>query len=203
MPSTSTPRRTRCWPRSTANSRANWDERCAEAAAAFVCACRPPRPILGPGSTPSPWRSISISRSRPSRAEEFSIAATGRDAERCARLEDNLILETYKKASARATGAPIVAAGDSHGERDSAGHGLRLLGSRPSGCHRPRQSLRRSSAGARTAFSKRPTRSKGHPDNVAACWLGGFVAAVCEGKRVHAAQVDPPARMAGDRCSAR
>ena len=30
------------------------------------------------------------------RAREFSIAATGRDAERCGRLEDNLILETYK-----------------------------------------------------------------------------------------------------------
>jgi homoserine kinase len=34
---------------------------------------------------------------------------------------------------------------------------------------------------------------EGHPDNVAACWLGGFVAAACEGKTVHAAQVVPPA----------
>ncbi len=30
-------------------------------------------------------------------AQEFSIAATGRNADRCARLEDNLILETYKR----------------------------------------------------------------------------------------------------------
>ena len=30
-------------------------------------------------------------------AQEFSIAATGRNADRCARLEDNLILETYKQ----------------------------------------------------------------------------------------------------------
>ena len=30
-------------------------------------------------------------------AQEFSITASGRDAERCARLEDNLILETYKQ----------------------------------------------------------------------------------------------------------
>ena len=29
-------------------------------------------------------------------AQEFSIAATGRDAERCGRLHDNLILEIYK-----------------------------------------------------------------------------------------------------------
>ncbi len=35
-------------------------------------------------------------------------------------------------------------------------------------------------------------RLEGHPDNVAACWLGGFVTAVCEGKSVHVAQVDPP-----------
>jgi homoserine kinase len=33
---------------------------------------------------------------------------------------------------------------------------------------------------------------EGHPDNVAACWLGGFVSAVCEGSRVHVARVDPP-----------
>jgi homoserine kinase len=33
---------------------------------------------------------------------------------------------------------------------------------------------------------------EGHPDNVAACWLGGFVSAVCEGSKVHVARVDPP-----------
>ncbi len=33
---------------------------------------------------------------------------------------------------------------------------------------------------------------EGHPDNVAACWLGGFVAAACEGTKVHVARVDPP-----------
>jgi homoserine kinase len=33
---------------------------------------------------------------------------------------------------------------------------------------------------------------EGHPDNVAACWLGGFVATACEGPRVHVARVAPP-----------
>ncbi len=33
---------------------------------------------------------------------------------------------------------------------------------------------------------------EGHPDNVAACWLGGFVTAACEGRKVHAARVVPP-----------
>jgi len=34
---------------------------------------------------------------------------------------------------------------------------------------------------------------EGHPDNSAACWLGGFVIAACEGRRVHVARVEPPA----------
>jgi homoserine kinase len=34
---------------------------------------------------------------------------------------------------------------------------------------------------------------EGHPDNAAACWLGGFVAAASEGRQVHVARVAPPA----------
>ena len=33
---------------------------------------------------------------------------------------------------------------------------------------------------------------EGHPDNAAACWLGGFVAAASEGRNVHLARVVPP-----------
>jgi homoserine kinase len=33
---------------------------------------------------------------------------------------------------------------------------------------------------------------EGHPDNAAACWFGGFVAASTEGQRVHVARVEPP-----------
>jgi homoserine kinase len=33
---------------------------------------------------------------------------------------------------------------------------------------------------------------EGHPDNAAACWLGGFVIAAGEGRRVHVARVAPP-----------
>jgi homoserine kinase len=33
---------------------------------------------------------------------------------------------------------------------------------------------------------------EGHPDNAAACWLGGFVAAAFEGRTVHVARVVPP-----------
>jgi homoserine kinase len=34
---------------------------------------------------------------------------------------------------------------------------------------------------------------EGHPDNAVACWLGGFVAAASEGRKVHVARVTPPA----------
>jgi len=33
---------------------------------------------------------------------------------------------------------------------------------------------------------------EGHPDNAAACWLGGMVVAAGEGDEVHAARVEPP-----------
>jgi homoserine kinase len=124
-------------------------------------------------------------------AAEFSIAATGRDAERCARLEDNLILEVYKRLLAD-HGRPIVPLA------------IRMANGIPlgMGCG--------SSAAGRLAAIALANRFgqlgwdtarileeayvlEGHPDNIAACWLGGFVAAACEGRTVYAAQVTPPA----------
>jgi homoserine kinase len=123
-------------------------------------------------------------------AAEFSIEATGRNADRCARLEDNLILETYKKL--------LLAEG-----RQVVPLSIRMANGIPlgMGCG--------SSAAARLAgialtvhfgqlgwltdrVLEEAYKLEGHPDNVAACWLGGFVAAVCEGNKVHAAKVDPP-----------
>ena len=123
-------------------------------------------------------------------AQEFSIAATGRDAERCGRLHDNLILEIYKDLL-EAHGRPIVPLA------------LQVTNGIPlgMGCG--------SSAAARLAaialamhfgqldwdtdrVLEEAYALEGHPDNVAACWLGGFVSAVCEGRKVHVARVDPP-----------
>ena len=123
-------------------------------------------------------------------AAEFSIAATGRDAERCGQLRDNLILETYKNLLT-ANGRAIVPLA------------LRLTNGIPlgMGCG--------SSAAARLAAIQLAVHFgqlewsaervleeayalEGHPDNVAACWLGGFVSAVCEGTKVYVARVEPP-----------
>jgi homoserine kinase len=123
-------------------------------------------------------------------AQEFSIAATGRDADRCGRLNDNLILEIYKDLLV-ANGRPIVPLA------------LQMKNAIPlgMGCG--------SSAAARLAaialamhfgqlnwdtdrVLEEAYALEGHPDNVAACWLGGFVSAVCEGRSVHVARVNPP-----------
>jgi homoserine kinase len=123
-------------------------------------------------------------------AQEFSLAAAGRDAERCGRLQDNLILEIYKDLLA-ANQRPIVPLA------------IKMTNGIPlgMGCG--------SSAAARLAaialavhfgefewdtdrILEEAYALEGHPDNVAACWLGGFVSAVCEGRQVHVARVDPP-----------
>jgi homoserine kinase len=124
-------------------------------------------------------------------APEFRIAARGRDAARCARLEDNLILETYKQLLA-ANQKPIVPLA------------VQMTNSIPLG-----MGCGSSAAGRLAAIAlavhfgglgwdtarivEEGYVLEGHPDNVAACWLGGFVATACEGKRVHVAQVAPPA----------
>jgi len=123
-------------------------------------------------------------------AATFSISAQGRDADRCARLEDNLILETYKNLLGE-------------NQRELLPLAMRVTNAIPlgMGCG--------SSAAARLAaialanhfgdlrwdtdrILEEAYALEGHPDNVAACWLGGFVTAISEGKRVRVARVDPP-----------
>ncbi len=123
-------------------------------------------------------------------ADEFSIAATGRDAERCARLEDNLILDLYRILLAENDRPVTPLAVRMHNEIP--------LGM---GCG--------SSAAGRLAaialanhfgnlgwgsdrFLAEASALEGHPDNVAACWLGGFVAAASNVHGVHVARVAPP-----------
>jgi homoserine kinase len=123
-------------------------------------------------------------------AQQFSITATGRNADRCAQLEDNLILETYKQIL-RSNNRPLVPLA------------IRIVNNIPLGMGCGSSAAARLAAIAlavhfgQLAWStdrilEEAYRLEGHPDNVAACWLGGFVTAVCEGKSVHVAQVHPP-----------
>ena len=124
-------------------------------------------------------------------ATEFSIEATGRNADRCGRLEDNLILEIYKDLLKK-NNRPVIPLA------------IRMKNGIPlaMGCG--------SSAAGRLAaialavhFGELGWSSEqildeayqleGHPDNVAASWLGGYVASACEGGQVKAVQVAAPA----------
>ena len=74
-------------------------------------------------------------------AEEFSIAASGRDREICGKLEDHLILNTYREVL-QAAGRASHASGASHRERYSHRQRMWLVGRGPTGRHRARGALR-------------------------------------------------------------
>jgi homoserine kinase len=123
-------------------------------------------------------------------AEEFSITASGRDALRCARLEDNLIVETYKQIMRSNKHAIVPLA-------------IRMVNGIPLGMGCGSSAAARLAAIALAAnfgrlqwntarILEEAYKLEGHPDNVSACWLGGFVTAVCEGTKVHVARIDPP-----------
>ena len=68
--------------------------------------------------------------------------------------------------------------------------------------HRRRDGWRRSRwlsisdnwAGRDEQILEEASALEGHPDNAAACWLGGYVSAATEGRTVHVARVTPPAQ---------
>ncbi len=124
-------------------------------------------------------------------AQEFSIVATGRDAARCMNLEDNLIFEAYKKlllahnrsivplAIKMSNGIPLgMGCGSSAAGRLAAIALAVHFGKLGWGTDR---------------ILEEAYALEGHPDNIAACWLGGFVATACEGAKIHVARVTSPA----------
>lgn len=124
-------------------------------------------------------------------AAEFSIRATGRDAQRCGQLEDNLIIEAYKRLL-KANQRPVVPLA------------IRMVNGIPLGMGCGSSAAGRLAAialanhfgGLGWATDRILDEAyvlEGHPDNVGACWLGGFVAAAAEGAHVIAAHIAPPA----------
>ena len=123
-------------------------------------------------------------------AAEFSIQASGRDAERCSQLEDNLMLGIYRRLLEE-NGRPATPIA------------IRMVNEIPLG-----MGCGSSAAGRLAAIAmavhfghlgwsddrilEEASALEGHPDNVAACWLGGYVSAATDGCRVHIARVVPP-----------
>jgi homoserine kinase len=112
-------------------------------------------------------------RARP--AKQFSIEASGRDAEICGRLENHLILTTYREILRAEGKSPLPLA-------------LRLDNQIPigKGCGSSAAARLAGSALARH-FGKlgwpdsrivgEAARREHHPDNAAACWMGGLAIA--------------------------
>jgi homoserine kinase len=105
-------------------------------------------------------------------ATAFAIRATGRDAALCAALENNLILDTYRDVLTSAGGASVPLHLTLHNEIP--------LGM---GCGSSAAALLAGIALADhfgglkltdAAIVAEASRREGHPDNVAACWYGGF-----------------------------
>jgi homoserine kinase len=123
-------------------------------------------------------------------AREFSIHATGRDTHHCAELDRNLILEIYSR-SLKENGQPVVPLAIRMRNEIPLGMGC---GSSAAG--RLAGITMAAHFGELCWSSERILEEacalEGHPDNAAACWLGGFVAAASEGRRVHLARVAPP-----------
>lgn len=124
-------------------------------------------------------------------AAEFSILATGRDADRTGVLKDNLVVDLYRSLLEREGRAVTPLAITTHNEIPLG------MGCGSSAAGRLAAIALANHFGELGWSSDRvlaeASELEGHPDNAAACWLGGFVAASTHGGEVHVARVSPPA----------
>ena len=125
-------------------------------------------------------------------AESFTIHATGRASEVCGSLERNLLLDIYQRTLA-AQGREIqplaleVDNGIPLGMGCGSSAAVRLAGVALA-AHFGQLGW------TREQILAEATKFEGHPDNAAACWLGGFVAGCWDGTTVRAMSFAPPAQ---------
>ena len=118
-------------------------------------------------------------------AAAFQIEATGRDAALCGALEHNLILDTYRDVVKRAGGRELplhlklhneIPLGMGCGSSAAALLAGAALADHFGGLHASDE-----------AILEEASRREGHPDNVAACWYGGFTVSAQDGDAVKVA----------------
>ncbi|HVT96111.1 MAG TPA: homoserine kinase [Acidobacteriaceae bacterium] len=123
-------------------------------------------------------------------AEQMSIEATGRNADICGATENNLLLSTYGETLA-AHGRPIVPLRLQVRNEIPLGMGCGSSAAvRLAGVALAAHFGELGWSGERVLAEA--SRLEGHPDNAAACWLGGFVASAMEGGQVRAISIAAP-----------
>jgi homoserine kinase len=122
--------------------------------------------------------------------DRVTVNATGRNAEICGALENNLLLETYRNllASQKKEFVPLrfevrneIPLGMGLGSSAAVRLAAVALASHFGGLDWDRDQI-----------LSEASRLEGHPDNAAACWLGGFVASALDGEKVRAVSIVPP-----------
>jgi homoserine kinase len=124
------------------------------------------------------------------RSEQFIVGASGRDAKICRATENNLLIDTYTEvlASNNRAFVPLklgvnneIPLGMGCGSSAAVRLAAVALASHFGGL-----------AWSRDRILAEASRREGHPDNAAACWLGGFVASALDGDLVQAISIAPP-----------
>jgi homoserine kinase len=121
----------------------------------------------------------------PIAGRELSIAATGRDAARCARTRNNMIFETYRDLLSRAGSTVLPLDLRIHNEiplgMGCGSSAAALLGAVMLANHFGELGW------SQGECIDEATRREGHPDNVTACALGSVTASVVDAGRVSSA----------------
>lgn len=123
-------------------------------------------------------------------SDRFSIHASGRSPEICGALERNLLLDVYRRtlAAHQREVSPLaleVNNGIPLGMGCGSSAAVRLAGVALA-AHFGELGWSREQILAEAG------RLEGHPDNAAACWLGGFAAGCWDGTKLHAVTFAPP-----------
>jgi homoserine kinase len=126
-----------------------------------------------------------------SSSREFSLKATGRNPDVCSSLRRNLLLDVYQKTLAANGAAMAPLSLDIHNEIPiGMGFGSSAavrLGGVALANHFGQLGW------SRERILTEASLLEGHPDNAAACWLGGMTVATLEQGQVHALTIAPAA----------